>query len=87
MFVAADLFHTDPKDAENNEIATITKEWWMNLGLTWNYLLEQLYKPFEDVKIGIHLLLANLLPYHEWVLRSFNNSAGFMEYLLGRQTG
>ena len=87
LLVAADLFHVEPDSSDNNEISSILKEWWMNLGLTWNYLLEQLHKPFEDVQIATHNLLANLLPYHDWVLQSFNNSAGFIEYLLGRQSG
>ncbi|XP_063718421.1 26S proteasome non-ATPase regulatory subunit 5-like [Symsagittifera roscoffensis] len=86
LLVAADLFHVEPDSSDNNEISSILKEWWMNLGLTWNYLLEQLHKPFEDVQIATHNLLANLLPYHDWVLQSFNNSAGFIEYLLGRQS-
>ena len=87
FFVAADLFHLDAADCGNNELSSILKCWWNNLGLTWNYLLEQLHQPFENVKIGIHVLLANALPHHSWMLYSFNNSAGFMEYLMGRQTG
>ena len=70
-----------------NEVSSILKDWWSNLGFTWTFFLEKLQEPFEDVQIAIHQVLTNVLPHHSWALEPFSEAPGFMEYILGRRTG
>lgn len=81
------LFRCDANDATNNQISSITEQWFTSL--TGNnqlvFVQEFCRNPFPEIKIASLGLLRSICNY-AWGQRALSNSAGFIEFLLDRNS-
>lgn len=81
------LFNCDPADSTNNQIASITEQWFTSLTGTNQLAFVQDFckNPFPEIKIAALALLRTVCNY-SWGKRALSNAAGFIEYLLDRNS-
>lgn len=79
------LFQCDASDATNNQISSITEQWFSSLTETnqLTFVQEFCRNPFPEIKIAALGLLRSVCNY-TWGQRALNNTAGFIEFLLDR---
>lgn len=81
------LFHCDANDATNNQITSITEQWFTSL--TGNnqlvFVQEFCRNPFPEIKSASLGLLRSICNY-SWGQRALSNTAGFIEFLLDRNS-
>lgn len=79
------LFQCDASDATNNQINSITEQWFSSLTDTnrLTFVQEFSRNPFPEIKIAALGLLRSICNY-TWGQRALSNTAGFIEYLLDR---
>lgn len=81
------LFACDASDVTNNQISSITEQWWSSLSgnnqLT--FVQEFSKNPFPEIKTAALGLLRSICNY-SWGQRALANTAGFIEFLLDRNT-
>lgn len=81
------LFQCDASDAMNNQICSITEQWFKSL--TGNnqlvFVQEFSRNPFPEIKLAALGLLRSICSY-PWGQRALSNTAGFIEYLLDRNS-
>lgn len=79
------LFQCDASDATNNQISSITEQWFTSL--TGNNQLTSVQEfcknPFPEIKVAALGLLRSICNY-SWGQRALGNTAGFIEFLLDR---
>lgn len=81
------LFFCDASDATNNQISSITEQWFTSL--TGNnqltFVQDFCRNPFPEIKTAALGLLRSICNY-VWGQRALSNTAGFIEYLLDRRS-
>lgn len=81
------LFQSEPADATNNQIISITEQWFTSLTgdnqLT--FVQEFCRNPFPELRMAAFGLLRAVCNY-SWGQRALSNTAGFIEFLLNRNT-
>lgn len=81
------LFHSDAADSSNNQISSITEQWFKSL--TGNnqltFVQEFCRNPFPEIKTAALALLHSICLY-SWGQRALSATAGFIEYLLDRNS-
>lgn len=81
------IFQSDPNDLDNNQICSITESWFTSLTGTnqLTFLQDFCRNPFPEIKIAALALLRSICSYR-WGQRALSETAGFIEYLLDRNT-
>lgn len=81
------LFQCDPTDSSNNQINSITEQWFQSLtgSNQLSFVQEFCRNPFPEIKIAALGLLRAICGY-TWGHRALSNAAGFIEYLLDRKS-
>lgn len=79
------LFKCDASDATNNQINSITEQWFTSLmgNNQLTFVQEFSQNPFPEIKIAALGLLRSICNY-SWGQRALANTAGFIEFLLDR---
>lgn len=79
------LFQCDPANSSNNQISSITEQWFASLTGTnrLTFVQEFCRNPFPEIKTAALALLRSICAY-SWGQRALSNTAGFIEYLLDR---
>lgn len=79
------LFQCDASDATNNQIGSITEQWFSSLteNNQLTFVQEFSQNPFPEIKIAALGLLRSVCNY-TWGQRALSNTAGFIEFLLDR---
>lgn len=81
------LFHCDPSNSSNNQISSIAEQWFTSL--TGNnqltFVQDFCRNPFPEIKTAALALLRSICIY-SWGQRALSNTAGFIEYLLDRNS-
>lgn len=79
------LFQCDESDAANNQISSITEQWFTSLTENNQLTFVQGFcqNPFPEIKIAALGLLRSICNY-SWGQRALSNTAGFIEFLLDR---
>lgn len=81
------LFQCDPFDSMNNQISSITEQWFSSLtgNNQFAFVQEFCRNPFPEIKVAALGLLHSICSY-PWGQRALRNSAGFIEFLLDRNS-
>lgn len=81
------LFNCDPADSTNNQISSITEQWFTSLTGTNQLAFVQDFcrNPFPEIKIAALGLLRAICNY-SWGQRALKSAAGLIEYLLDRNS-
>lgn len=81
------LFQCDPENSSNNQISSITEQWFTSLTANnqLTFVQEFCRNPFPEIKIAALRLLRSICNY-SWGQRALSNTAGFIEYLLDRNS-
>ncbi|XP_055326562.1 26S proteasome non-ATPase regulatory subunit 5 [Sitodiplosis mosellana] len=81
------LFQCDEANASNNQISSITEQWFKSLTGTnqLTFVQEFCRNPFSEIKTAALALLRSICVY-AWGQRALSNTAGFIEYLLDRNS-
>lgn len=79
------LFQCDASDATNNQISSITEQWFTSLteNNQLTFVQEFCKNPFPEIKMAALCLLRSICNY-SWGQRALGNTAGFIEFLLDR---
>lgn len=79
------LFQYDASDATNNQIGSITEQWFSSLteNNRLSFVQEFCRNPFPEIKLAALALLRSICNY-PWGQRALSNTAGFIEFLLDR---
>lgn len=87
LYCLETLFQTDATELPNNQICSITEYWFSSLTGTNQLTFVQDFcrNPFPEIKIAALGLLRAICTY-KWGQRALCETAGFIEYLLDRNT-
>lgn len=81
------LFQCDAANSSNNQISSITEQWFTSLtGNNQLTLIQEFCRnPFPEIKIAALALLRSICSY-SWGQLALSNTAGFIEFLLDRNS-
>lgn len=81
------VFQSEAESLPNNQVSTITERWFTSLTGTNQLTFVQDFcrNPFPEIKIAALGLLRSICGY-KWGQRALSETAGFIEYLLDRNT-